>query len=375
MLNFRFHIVSLVAVFLALAIGIIMGSTVIDRALVDTLEDQQQSLREDLNSLADENAALRSELDEMRESSDRLASEGGERLLAGTLAETPVLVIAVRGVDSSVVDELGELLGIAGADDQGVLWLTDRFELADEASTADLAGVLGRPTSTPPAELQQEAFDRIAGAVRAAVTPQEGADAGGGAEEETTTEAGADETTAPDGPTTTAAVDTGGATTTSIDEAEGKAAVLDDLVALRETGFIEYDAPGGGLDDVTDLAAPGTRVVLVSGSGAAVADGELAAPLARALVSQVAPGEPVVPLLAAEASPSADEVEDGDGPVPFVGLLREGDVADRLSTVDNLDTFAGRLAAVVALQDLGEGRRGHYGVGPGAQRLVPAPEG
>ena len=40
MLNFRFHVVSLVAVFLALAIGIIMGSTVIDRALVDTLEEQ-----------------------------------------------------------------------------------------------------------------------------------------------------------------------------------------------------------------------------------------------------------------------------------------------------------------------------------------------
>ena len=37
MINFRFHIISIVAIFLALGIGIIMGSTVIDRAIVDGL--------------------------------------------------------------------------------------------------------------------------------------------------------------------------------------------------------------------------------------------------------------------------------------------------------------------------------------------------
>ena len=44
MINFRYHIVSLIAVFLALAIGVIMGSAVIDRAIVNRLEDQQTSL-------------------------------------------------------------------------------------------------------------------------------------------------------------------------------------------------------------------------------------------------------------------------------------------------------------------------------------------
>ena len=32
MINFRFHLVSLIAVFLALALGVVMGATVIDRA-------------------------------------------------------------------------------------------------------------------------------------------------------------------------------------------------------------------------------------------------------------------------------------------------------------------------------------------------------
>jgi hypothetical protein len=98
--------VSLVAVFLALAIGIIMGSTVIDRALVDTLEDQQQSLRTDLDDLSEENATLRDDLGDLREAGDRVASEGGERLLSGTLADVPVLVVAARGIDGAVLDDL-----------------------------------------------------------------------------------------------------------------------------------------------------------------------------------------------------------------------------------------------------------------------------
>jgi hypothetical protein len=56
----------------------------------------------------------------------------------------------------------------------------------------------------------------------------------------------------------------------------------------------------------------------------------------------------------------------------FVGGLRdEGQVAPLLSTVDNLEDFRGRFAAIYALRDLGGGKVGHYGVGPGAARLVP----
>jgi hypothetical protein len=170
MLNFRFHVVSLVAVFLALAIGIIMGSTVIDRALVDTLEEQQQSLRGTLDDLNEENASLRQELGDLREGVDRLASEGGERLLAGTLAAVPVLVVAVRGVDSAVLDDFEDLLGTAGALDQGTLWLTDRFVADDEGELADLAEALGVPEGTATADaLRAETVRRVAAAIRAAV--------------------------------------------------------------------------------------------------------------------------------------------------------------------------------------------------------------
>ncbi|MSZ30566.1 MAG: copper transporter, partial [Actinobacteria bacterium] len=40
MINFRFHVVSIVAVFLSLALGIMIGSTVVDRAIVASLRNQ-----------------------------------------------------------------------------------------------------------------------------------------------------------------------------------------------------------------------------------------------------------------------------------------------------------------------------------------------
>ena len=43
----------------------------------------------------------------------------------------------------------------------------------------------------------------------------------------------------------------------------------------------------------------------------------------------------------------------------------------RLSTVDNLESFMGEAASVLAVEDLAVPRVGHYGVGPGADRLLP----
>ena len=44
MINLRYHVVSLVAVFLALGIGVIMGATVIDRVTVDQVRNQLKSV-------------------------------------------------------------------------------------------------------------------------------------------------------------------------------------------------------------------------------------------------------------------------------------------------------------------------------------------
>ncbi len=363
MINFRYHIISIVAVFLALAIGVVMGSAVIDRVLVETLTDQQAAIDGRVDEVLAANDELRTSFADLEGRSRQLADEGSERLLAGSLAEVPVLVLAVRGVESEGLDDLVALLGTAGADYEGTLWFTGRLALADEEQRRDLARALGLNESLPAGVLRDRAIARIIDAL----TIPAGED-GVGADAQPTE--GADGSLAGEG----GAVTDGG----PIDGEEG--AVTDDraveggavptapttIADLREAGFVDFEPPEGEPEKTAGLAVPGTRVVLVSGPTATLDDVAWAQPLAEALVG----GEGTsinVPLLAVEAFAAGDPQR-----AEFTEPLRTDDMLSvRLSTVNNIDDFAGRLAAVLALQDLASGRVGHYG--RGAPRLIPAP--
>ena len=330
MINFRYHIVSLIAVFLALAIGVIMGSAVIDRAIVGRLEDQQRSLENRLGDIEHENDALRSDNRELRDTDEKLAEQGSQRLLAGTLAGVPVALIATRGVESSGFDDLLSLLGTSGAARRGTIWLTDRFELASDDERRDLAAALDAPESMSSAGLRTLALNRLAAFIRAG--------AGTVVDDPSVTTT----TTAPSTPTV--------------------------FASLRDAGFVDFDAPEGQLDD-DPILTPGTRLVLVSGAAASVPVDEVAVPFTKLLMVD-RPGVPSVALLAAEDRPAGER----EGEPEFTVALRQDDeVAGKISTVDNIGDFAGRLASVLAIVDLGAGRLGQYGRGPGAQRLLPAP--
>ena len=337
MINFRYHIVSLIAVFLALAIGVIMGSAVIDRAIVNRLEEQQASLEDRIGDVEGENDALREENRELTETADLLAEEGSQRLLAGALVDVPVLVIATRGVDEGSFESLLSLLGTSGADRRGTIWLTDRLDLDDDDEVRDLAGALDAPDTLRATSLRTLALTRLTTMLRAAAGPTE-----------------------IDDPSVAST------TSTSVAEPPGPSEPTTVFAALRDAGFVDFDAPEGEADDGPRLT-PGTRIVLVSGAASEVSLVDVALPFASLLVADRS-GVPSVAVLAAE------ERRSGLDAVSFVDPLRVDDeTAERLSTVDNIGDFAGRLAAVLAIVDLGDGRIGHYGRGPGAQRLLPAP--
>ena len=59
MINFRFHLVSLIAIFLALALGVVIGAGVIDRGVVDTLNNRLDNVESKASRIQDDNAALR----------------------------------------------------------------------------------------------------------------------------------------------------------------------------------------------------------------------------------------------------------------------------------------------------------------------------
>jgi hypothetical protein len=90
-------------------------------------------------------------------------------------------------------------------------------------------------------------------------------------------------------------------------------------------------------------------------------------PLVRALAGSSGPTR----VVAVESGKPA-EGQDPEIRAEFIGPLRGiSDVNNRVSTVNNIEDWRGRVATVLAVSDLAIGRVGHYGVGSGADRLSP----
>lgn len=334
MINFRYHVVSMIAVFLALGIGIIMGTAVIDRAVVDRLERQQSGLQNDVDEVQAENNRLRNELRDEREAARQLAEEGSLRLLDGELTDVPVLVVGQEDAEAAGHDALVSLLGQADASYGGTLWFTDRFRLEDDGEQRDLAAVLSFDSDASAGSLRSAALTRLARRLRPAVLTSVA----------TTTP---EDTGEPD----------------DIDDSDDS----DVLTALVDAGFLRFDAAEGG-DETLPVVHGNTRIVMVSGPDETGTDRRLLLPLLRALVAPLAEVRPVTVLATTGTAATGDDDD------TFLGPIRGDDVlSNQVSTVDGIDDFAGRVAAVLAIADLGTGRVGHYGRGPGSERLLPAP--
>ncbi|MEV6929890.1 copper transporter [Dactylosporangium sp. NPDC051485] len=127
MINFRYHVVSLAAVFLALAIGLVVGTAAANGPLAENLNDQ-------VNKITDENAQLRDSLEqsraELKKNAD-FATEVAPMLLTNKLQNKSVLLIKVDGSDSGDVNTATEgiagLLGTAGAKVVGTLTVKEKF--------------------------------------------------------------------------------------------------------------------------------------------------------------------------------------------------------------------------------------------------------
>src|SRR5688572_17579532 len=139
MINFRFHIVSLIAVFLALAIGVVMGATVIDQAIVDGLNARINDVEREANAQRADNNELRTEVERLEDYIDRT----DEYAVTGQLEDVPVAVVALRGVDADEVNAAVELARTAGASAPGVLWLEEKWLLPDGETRGQLADLLG----------------------------------------------------------------------------------------------------------------------------------------------------------------------------------------------------------------------------------------
>jgi hypothetical protein len=112
MLNFRYHALSLVAVFLALAIGLLLGVAIGDKGLVSSAEhDVRASLRSDVRQAQDERDAARAEL-RLRAHLEQLAYPA---LVGGRLGGMRVALIELGGGSNRMWDLVRGALEGSGA--------------------------------------------------------------------------------------------------------------------------------------------------------------------------------------------------------------------------------------------------------------------
>ncbi len=314
MISLRQHIFSLVAVFVALAVGIAAGSTVVRGPLLDSTRARLEAAEENIEVERAENDELAAELAQL----DDWVVDGPAQLLGGRLADTGVLVVVAGDVDDDVVD--GVLRSVRAS--AGSLLAELRIDplVMDPEQSQRVAEVMGVQASedTAPMEVFGSRIAELAPTVAAAFAGQE-----------------------------------------AVNAAE----------VLREAFGDLEDA---GLVDLLQVNA--TEVTVETVELLVLTDRNLVhdpAPMLDGVITVSDPAGSALPVLVAEVGRVG---QDNDAPVPsFVGAIRDsGRLRDEVSTVDNAETILGWVASVLGLEAGRDGSVGHYGHRDGADGAIPA---
>jgi hypothetical protein len=146
-ISLRYHVVTIVAVFLSLALGLLAGSAFVQPRLVDQLKKQTDDLRTEARDLRSEITDLRSQVATL----GGFADAALPFLTEGRLVATPVVIVAQEGVQDSVIAESQRALNAGGANVIATLSARAKLASLNEADRRQLAQILGRPDVAPEA--------------------------------------------------------------------------------------------------------------------------------------------------------------------------------------------------------------------------------
>jgi len=307
-ISLRYHVISIAAVFLALAVGVVLGSTTLSRSLLSGVTNDNDELVNQVHDLETQRNAQNARLAD----ADSFATQVGPMVVSGQLDKRTVVIITTADASPEDRDALKVLLGNAGARVTGEVQLTDDFSNPEKAD--QLKDIVPRllpagvqlPTVSDPGSLAGGLLGPLLLISKTDNKPQ----------------ASADETTAA-------------------------------LSGLTEGGFIK----------ASDGIQPAQLAIVLTG-GAAKGDGagDRAATLARFATQVDRSG-------AGTVLAGSDGSADGTG---AVGVVRADTAATSiLSTVDNVSSPAGRVVTVLALREQLEGKSGRYGSAGNAEAPAP----
>src|SRR5690348_16446973 len=123
MISLRTHAISLAAVFLALAIGVALGSGLLSDTLLSGLRDDKRQLQNQINGLQAQKNALNERLKAANDFDVAMAG----RMVHDALAQKSVVLVRTPDASGGVVDSLTRLVGEAGGTVTGTVSLTQQF--------------------------------------------------------------------------------------------------------------------------------------------------------------------------------------------------------------------------------------------------------
>ncbi|MDQ3951892.1 MAG: copper transporter [Actinomycetota bacterium] len=293
MIDFRYHIVSIVAVFLALGIGVVMGSGVVGEPLLENIRDRARDVQDFNDRLKEDVDELEHELSVARD----FTAAVEPMLIKGRLAGEDVVIVDVASGDVPLDALMDALEDRAGATVASIVTVTDDLELATDEDEEELASLIGRSLERD--ELRVEAARQVGAEIAALADPR------------------------PRSP--------------------AKAGLIGEL---EDAGFLDVAE-----EEEAAPVPPGSSVVVVAGgtSDTTFRIDQVVTALAEAAAAGGRTGPVVV-------------VETTDSVWGIVGSVRgDGDLANAIGTVDNVDKLSGRIALVMSL-DRSEGEEpGHFG--------------
>jgi hypothetical protein len=309
-IDFRYHLVSLVAVFLAVALGIVIGTTQLNDPILTDIRGQVTALEQDKRALEDQTQQLQAQVDTSNTFAEAVAPALVDRSLAG---RSVLLVLTNDQVTTDTVDQVTALVDEAGGTISGQISLAPEY-------------------SDPSTESALQSYVTGSGGLPAGVTLPETDDTGqlvGGLL--------ADVLMRPTGglPPDATALSTVLAGLSALDVLSQDSASVtpaDHAIVLTAGAFTGDDAEARN-ETLTELVS----ALDAAGAGAVVAgDGASA------------------------------------GEAGLVGVVRaDTDLSAAVSTVDNVTSPAGQVSTVLALSREGEGTSGKYGTGEDTQPVPP----
>jgi len=319
-IDFRYHLVSIVAVFLALAIGIVLGSTELQGNTIDVLRTSSNLLKNEL----DQSNAERNTAQQQLNNNVTFLGMAERTLVANALPGDRIVLVTEPGASSAVISGVKQAAVYAGATVTGEVAIQPKFNDLSGATQANLSGINSSVSSTDGTSLatpsneqtfnQQQAAQLIGTAILATSTAGE-----------------------------TTGISTADATTLLGAYAQAGYITITPAVTDRATLAVIVTpdtAPSDGQND------PGTQVLL------AIAQ-ELAGESAATVVVGSTAG----------SSPAGSPI----------AAVRASSVASQVSTVDNADVVIGQVSTIWALaQQLRGVKPNSYGIS-GASAVSPVP--